>query len=174
MPKQVRYFEVLEGTHETGFGDNRKQYTKGDIVHSEKDLAAIFVNKFKERFFKKGKAPEDEGKAPRSIQEDPTLERVPDNQKKIPENADPTTDTNDETQSDDEDEDEAGEEVSAFGVDATDQFEVDSDVNLGVYKKGKKYTVVDKDRPTIALNKEPLKTPKDVKLFLKSEAKKKR
>lgn len=40
----IRKFRVLDGTHI----ENKKTYTKGKIVRSTRNLAALFVNKFVE------------------------------------------------------------------------------------------------------------------------------
>jgi hypothetical protein len=151
---KARQFRVLAGVHDEG----GKEYSKGSIVPSHRDLCAAFPNKFEEVIL----TPAAAQSAPSPASTPKEGDKGPENAANAAEKATPTGAKPAETGKTP-----PASVQSELGEDATGDFDEAIAAELKVFRKGtKKFFVAQPDELNKALNEEPL-AKNEVGAFIK-------
>lgn len=156
-------FRVREGDHletepdeETG---RSRVYHKGEIVESDIDLSKKFVNKFDKLSDKEPRA----AKVAREAREEDEEGTEEDDDVVSGETKSVMDPANKDTLSG---------LSSKLGENVTEDFELAQEAELAVFKKGKKFYIVEPEDTNVALNDDPLSSTAEVNKALKKYLKK--
>jgi len=160
--KKMRQYELkagcgphLERDSESG---EQLKYEPGDVIHTDRDMKALFPHKWRELGINKPATPKNlKGRERTSEEEEDDRDKkqlIADKKalKEEGSNGNEVPDDEDEDEDEDEDlddgEDEAAPVKSKFGKDVTKKFEAATKADLKVfYSKKKGHTIVDSDEP---------------------------
>jgi hypothetical protein len=175
MPK----FILKNGGHAEGGGGNTRTYNPGDVVESKSDLEKLFGKQNFERV--PDKTPASSGSNIHTASPDGVMQAGPpeassaaDKALEAAKWAEEDTPTPVAVPAAPEGEVTEGEEVVAsdgtvdLGTDVTEKFPSAVENDFLVFHKGNNYNVVDKDNPTVVVNKKHLKKKEDVNELIES------